>query len=64
MHTYACQHCLTTGMGIDEAFLSISLSRRGQLVKVLITLEPHDILGSNFAYLFILTLSSHWYAKR
>ena len=64
MHTYACQHCHTTGIGMDEAFLSISLARRGHLVKVLITLERHDKFGSNFAYLFILTLSSHWYAKR
>ena len=26
-----------------------------------VTLETNDILRSNFAYLFILTLSSHWY---
>ena len=28
----------------------------GQLVKMLITLEPHGIFRSDFAYLFILTL--------
>ena len=28
-----------------------------------ITLETHGIFGPNFAYLFILTLSSHWYAE-
>ena len=40
----------------DEALLSINQAGRGQLVKLLITLEPHGIFGSNFAYLFILTL--------
>ena len=34
----------------------------GQLVEMLITLEQHGIFGSNNAYLFILMLSSHWYA--
>ena len=43
--------------------LSISSTDRVQLVKKLINLEPHSIFGSNFAYLFILTLSSHCYAK-
>ena len=49
---------------MDEALLSISRAGRGQLVKMLITLEPHGTFGSNLAYLkklFILTLSSHWY---
>ena len=32
-------------------------------MKVLITLEPHGIFGSNFVFLCILTLSSHWYEK-
>ena len=32
-------------------------------MKMLITLEPHDIFGSNFVYLCILLLSSHWYEK-
>ena len=36
----------------------------GQLVKMLTTLEPHGIFRSNIAYLFSLTLSRHWYAKR
>ena len=35
---------------IDEALLSISPAVRGQLVKILITLEPHGIFGSYFAY--------------
>ena len=35
----------------------------GQLVKMLINFETHGVFGSNFAYLFILTMSSHWYAK-
>ena len=37
--------------------LSIRPSIRGQLVKSLITLEPHGTFRSNFAYLYILTLS-------
>ena len=44
---------------MDDALLSMSPVGRGQLVKMLITLEPHGIFGSNFAYLSILTLSSH-----
>ena len=34
------------------------------LVKMLMTLEPLGLFGSNFVYLCILTLSSEWYAKR
>ena len=30
---------------------------------IVCTLEPHGIFGSNFVYLCILTLSSHWYEK-
>ena len=48
----------------DEASPSIILAGRALLVKMLITLEPHGIFGSNFAYLCILTLSSHWYKKK
>ena len=48
---------------MDVALLSISLAGRGHLVKMLLSLEPHGIFGSNFAYLFILTVSSHCYAK-
>ena len=32
-------------------------------MKMLITLEPHGIFGSNFVYLCILTLPNHWYEK-
>ena len=39
---------------MDEALLCIT--GRGQLVKMLITLEPNGILGSNFAYLFIFNI--------
>ena len=42
----------------DEALLSISVAGRGQLVKMLITIEPHGIFTLNFAYLYILRLSS------
>ena len=47
----------------DEASPSIILAGRALLVKMLITLEPHGISGSNVVYLSILTLSSHWYEK-
>ena len=46
---------------MDEALLSISPVGCGQLVKTLIATEPHGILRSNLAYIFVLTLSSHWY---
>ena len=48
----------------DEASPSIILAGRALLVKMLITLEPDGIFGSNFVYLCFLTLSSHWYEKR
>ena len=47
-----------------EASPSISSAGRGKLVKILITLEPHGILLSNFAYLYILTLPGHCYANQ
>ena len=47
----------------DEVSPNIILAGRALLVKMLITLEPHGIFGSNFVYLCILTLSSHWYEK-
>ena len=47
----------------DEASTSIILTGRALLVKMLITFELHGIFGSNFVYLCILTLSSHWYKK-
>ena len=45
----------------DEASPSIILAGPALLVKMIITLEPHGIFGSNFVYLGILTLLSHWY---
>ena len=45
----------------DEASPSIILVGRALLVKMLITIEPHGMFGSNFVHLCILTLSSHWY---
>ena len=47
----------------DEASPSIILACRALSVKMLITLEPHGIFGSNFVYSCIVTLSSHWYEK-
>ena len=49
---------------MDKGLLSINPACCGQLVKLLITLEPCWISGSNFVYLFTLILSSHLYAKR
>ena len=46
----------------DEALPNISPAGRGQLVKMFITLEPHVMFSSNFAY--FLTLSGHSHAKR
>ena len=40
----------------NEDETSPSISRHGQLVKMLIILEPHDVLCPNFDYLYILTL--------
>ena len=48
---------------MDEGLLSISPICSGQLVKILLTLEPYGIFGSTFAYLYIYILSSHWYAN-
>ena len=57
LHTYARQHCLTTVLqkkpfSMDKALLRISPAGHGQLVQMLITLDPHGIFGSNVAYLF------------
>ena len=48
----------------DEASQSIILASRALLAKMLITLKPHGIFGSNCVYLQVhLILSSHWYEK-
>ena len=39
----------------------VSLSVRGQLVKMLIILEPPGKFWSNYLYLCISTLSIHWH---
>ena len=46
--------CVKTFL-MDEALLSISPAGRGQLVKIIITLEPHCIFETNFACLYTLT---------
>ena len=48
----------------DEASPSIILDGQTLLVKMLIPFTPRGAYGSNFVYLFILTLSIHWYVKR
>ena len=53
----ACVTAFLDGQGFAEYHSSL-------LWSVLITLEPHGIFRSNFAYLFILAMSSHWYAKQ
>ena len=47
----------------DEASPSIILAGRALLMKMLITLSPCCVFGSNFEYLCILTLSKYWYEK-
>ena len=46
---------------MDEALLNICFAGENPHS---VDLEPHGIFGSNFADLFILTLSSHWYTNR
>ena len=49
----------------DDASPSIILASKSLFfVKMLITLESCDAFGSNFAYLCMLTFSSHWHVKR
>ena len=64
LHTYACQYYLTTSIRIpwyliDMGLLCNGLASCGQLVKILIALEPYGIFGSNVAYLFILIMSCY-----
>ena len=47
----------------DEASPRIIFAGQALLVNMLITLEQHGIFGSNFVFLSILTLSSHWHEK-
>ena len=48
---YAFKHCPATGTKkCDETSLSIIFAGRALMVKMLITLEPHGIFGSNFVY--------------
>ena len=62
--TLGRQHYLTTGLRTcnnlfdERGFAVISPVSRGQLLKILITLEPYGIFGSNFAYLFINIVQS------
>ena len=44
----------------DEASPSIIFAGHANFVKMLMILEQDGIFGSNFVYLCILTLSSHW----
>ena len=64
LYIYVFLHCPATGMKkCEKASSSIILAGRTLLVKMLITLEPHGIFGSNFVHLCILTLSSNWYEE-
>ena len=68
LHMYACQHCLTAGMHNSffdgQGFPEHQFHKSWSISEIVITTEPHGVFGSNFAFLFILTLSSHLYAKR
>ena len=59
LHTYACQHSLTTGMRTLSYLINIGLLCNCPASKILIPLELYEIFESYFAYLFILILSSH-----
>ena len=57
LQTYLFENCPTTGkQNGDESLLSLILDGRGLLVKMLITLEPHHMFGSNFAFLYIFEI--------
>ena len=65
LHTLLFQHVSTTGLQNGDKGLQGSISaNQGLLLKGLITLEPHGIFKSNFAYLYILISSRHRYPKR
>ena len=55
LHTYTCQHCIITGMHNNifdgRGFAEHQLKIWGQLVKMLMTLVPRILFGSNFVYL-------------
>ena len=52
--------CQATGLqNGDETSPSIILAGRALLVKMLNTLEPHGILGSNFVYYHIVFLTGN-----
>ena len=65
LHTYARQHSLTTGMRTHPFLIDIGLVSNncpafcGQLENIIMTLDSFRILGSNFAYSFILIFSMH-----
>ena len=44
----------------DKASPRVILAGRALLVEMLIPFEPYYAVGSNFEYLCISTLSSHW----
>ena len=68
LHTYTCQHYLSTAMHNSffdgRGFAEHQLKILDKLVKMLITFEPRSIFTSNFVYLCTLTLSIHCHAKR
>ena len=55
---------VSTAVKLHDPWVCTTITLWVRLVKILISLEPYGIFGSNFAYLFILILSSHWYATR
>ena len=49
LHLFACHWHALQPVLVDANLLRITLAGRGQLVKMLITLEPHGIFGSKSA---------------
>ena len=63
VHAYACQHSLTTGIGMrtDPFLIDVAAEQLSSLLWSVREnpLVSYRIFGSKFAYLFILVLSIH-----
>ena len=63
LHTYTCQHYISTAMHNsvfgERGFAEHQFKIWNQLMEMLITFEPRSIFTSNFVYLCTLTLSIH-----
>ena len=53
MSTFVEQLAIIAAFMMDVALLSISPTGRGQLMEMLITLEPHGVFGSNCILVYL-----------